>query len=146
VFYGLFDVRLAGNNTTGLGAFFPQDASQFTRINFSNRRNATAAQKLGKRQFVTPVTFHQRQIANDQSSGKNLAAFEILAVGSGIADMRVCQGDDLAGIGRISKNFLIARHGSIEHHFTNGAAFGAYRNAVKKGAVLESQQCRYCHK
>ena len=60
-------------------------------------------------------------------------------VGADIANMRECEGDDLAGIRRIGEDFLIAGHGSVEAHLTGCMAAGAETEAFEHGAVGEDQ-------
>ena len=65
----------------------------------------------------------------------------ILGVGAHIADMRVSQGDQLAGVGRIGKNFLITGDGGVEHHFTDGMAGRANCAAGKDSPVSQGKNC-----
>ncbi len=97
-------------------------------------------QVLIQRLLVTPVAGDQRQVANDQAGGPHAVGFGVFRRGAGVADMRVGQGDDLLGIGRIGEDFLIAGHGSVEHHLTNGMAIGTNGFAAENAAVSE---CEY---
>ena len=45
---------------------------------------------------------------------RHVDGFDVVFVGADIADMREGEGDDLAGIGRVGEDFLIARHGGVE--------------------------------
>jgi hypothetical protein len=47
----------------------------------------------------------------------NPGCFFIFAIDTGIADMRVSQGDELLAIGRIGQDFLVSGHRGIEYHF-----------------------------
>jgi hypothetical protein len=51
--------------------------------------------------------------------------------------MGIGQSDDLPGIGRIGKDFLITGHGGIEYHLSDGVAAGSDGNAFEKGAVSQ---------
>ena len=61
---------------------------------------------------------------------------DIVAIGAGIADVRIGERDNLATIGRIRKDLLIARHRGIKNHFADGLPIHANRRAVKNSPVL----------
>jgi len=56
---------------------------------------------------IAEVAGNQRQIADDQALRMYLRRFCIGFIGADITDMRISKSDDLAGIGRISEDFLI---------------------------------------
>ena len=51
--------------------------------------------------------------------------------------MGVGQGDDLACVGGVAEDFLVARHRGIEYHFTDRLAGRAYCSTPEYGAVGE---------
>ncbi|MOA29482.1 hypothetical protein D3C78_1504980 [compost metagenome] len=53
--------------------------------------------------------------------------------------MRVSQGNDLLGVGRIGKDFLIAGHCGVEHHLTNGLTVGSNGFAAKNAAISKGE-------
>ncbi len=59
---------------------------------------------------VTEVAGNQRQVANYQTLRMNLRRFFIGFIGADITNMGISKSDDLAGIGRISEDFLITGH------------------------------------
>ncbi|MNQ75370.1 hypothetical protein D3C85_901650 [compost metagenome] len=92
-------------------------------------------QVIRQRLLATPITGQQRQVANDQAGGPHAIGFGVFRRGAGIADVGVGQGNDLLGIGRIGKDFLIAGHGSVEHYLADGMAIGPNGFAAKNAAV-----------
>jgi hypothetical protein len=54
-----------------------------------------------------------------------------------VADVRVGEGDQLAGERRVGHRLLVAGHAGGEDDFTDGVAFGAARLTLEHGAVLE---------
>ena len=66
----------------------------------------------------------------------NFVRFHVIAVGAGVADMWIRQGDDLAAIRWIGQDLLIARHRGIEDDFTDSLAFGTNGCAVKNRSIL----------
>ena len=57
--------------------------------------------------------------------------------------MRVSQRDDLAAIGWIGKDFLIAGHGGIEYHLAAGHAICADGLALEYRSVGEGENGGY---
>ena len=69
----------------------------------------------------------------------------LLFVGTGISDMGISQGDNLAGVGRITQNFLIASHRGVKDHLAYRLAGKTNRPATKYRPVLKRKKCRFVH-
>jgi hypothetical protein len=63
-------------------------------------------------------------------------------VGAVVADLRVGENDDLAGIGRIGENFLVAGDGRIEDDLAGPVCARTKTAALEDGAVLQGEQSR----
>ena len=70
----------------------------------------------------------------------NIGRFLVLSIGAHIADVRVGERDDLPGIGRIGKNFLVTRHGGVEYHLSCGQSLCANGSPPKKIPVFQGKQ------
>ncbi|MCY1292362.1 hypothetical protein D9M70_415830 [compost metagenome] len=130
---------VAGEDAAVLRALLAQDAGQPAGIDAGDGDGAVFLQVVGQRLLVAPVAGDQRQVADDQAGGPHLLGFGVFRGGAGVADVRVGQGDDLLGVGRIGKDFLIAGHGGVEHHFANGMAIGTDGLAAKDAAVSKGE-------
>ena len=126
-----------------LRTLFAQDAGQAASIDTGDGDGAVGFQVLVQRLLVAPVAGNQRQVANDQASGPDAVGLGIFRGGTGIADVRVSQGNDLLGIGWIGKDFLIAGHGGVEHHLSDRLAIGPDGIAAKNAAVSKGQNGRF---
>jgi hypothetical protein len=92
------------------------------------------------RQFIrAPVARHRRKLAHHQSLNERLSCFVILDVGSVIANLRVGEDDNLAGVGRIGENFLIAGHGRIENDLAGPLGGRTKTLAFEDRAVFQGQ-------
>ena len=84
----------------------------------------------------------ERQIADHEARGVHAGGFHVFGIGPGVADVGIGQRDDLARVGRIGEDFLVAGHGGVEHHF----AYRLPRNAdglpVEQRAIFQRKQCR----
>ncbi len=130
---------VAGQDATVLRAFFAQDAGQATGVDTGDGNNVVGLQVIRQGQGVPPVARHQRQIADDQAGRPDTVGLGVFRRGAGVADVRVSQGNDLLGVGRIGKDFLIAGHCGVEHHLTNGLAVGSNGFAAKNAAISKGE-------
>ncbi len=73
---------------------------------------------------------------------REVDGLDIFLVGADIADMGECEGDDLAGIGRIGEDLLVTGHGSIEADFAHGMAGCAEANTLEHGTVRQNEKRR----
>ena len=89
--------------------------------------------------LATPARCATRQILDDQTGRIIGTRLEVFGIATGIADVRIGQRDDLAAIGRIGKNFLIAGHRGVENDFTTGDAVGADGLALENRPVGEGE-------
>src|SRR3989454_2819536 len=113
---------------------------QSARIDIRNGRYAVLRQVGLEALRRPPVAGHWRQVADDESFEERLPRFDVLGIDAGIADERIGHRNDLTGIGRVGKNFLVARHRSIENDFTHGLAFKAVSVASKNTPAFQQQR------
>jgi hypothetical protein len=76
---------------------------------------------------------------DDESGDVRPPRFDVLLVNAVIADQRIGHGHDLAFIGRIGENLLVARHGGIETNLAARRGGGAEAFAMEHGAIFQSQ-------
>jgi len=65
---------------------------------------------------------------------------DVLLVGADIADMREGKGDDLAGVGGVGQNLLVAGHGGVEADLAAGLSGRADADAFDHGAVGKDEE------
>jgi hypothetical protein len=88
-----------------------------------------------------PVRSQRGKFADDESFDIRLSGFFVVEICSNVADMRIRERDDLAGITGIGENFLIAGETGIENDFAATAGASTSGAAVKNSPVLE-RECR----
>ena len=77
--------------------------------------------------------------AGDQPHGRRIDGFDVGAIGADIADMRKGEGDQLAGVGRVGQDFLIAGHRCVEANFADAGLGGADSTSPKHRAIGQDQ-------
>ena len=72
---------------------------------------------------------------------RHVHRLDVFVVGADIADMREGEGDELAGIGGIGEDLLIAGHRGVEADLADRMALGAEAKAFQHGAVGQHEEC-----
>ena len=132
----------------GVGhAFLADQRRQGARIDAADRDNPAPFQPMVE---VAPRAIARRpgnvgleNCANRAVTGGRAEVFDVFVVGADIADMRKREGDDLAGIGRIGQNLLIAGKRGVEADFGDDDSRRAEPAAFDQGPVGKHQQCRW---
>ena len=88
-----------------------------------------------------PVRRDLRELPNDEGFDVGAGRFFVVEISADIANVRIGETDDLAGVAGIGENFLITGEASIENDFAAAARDGAGSAAVKDAPVFESE-CR----
>ena len=79
--------------------------------------------------------------AADARQGGHVHRLDVFVIGADIADMGKGEGDDLAGIGGVGEDFLVAGHGRVEADFAGGMADCTDAMALKARAVSQNKNC-----
>src|SRR5256885_16525630 len=96
-----------------------------------------------ERQFRTPVARDFAQLFDHESAYVRLTAFLVERVRPVIPDERIGHRHDLAAIRRISQDFLVPGHRSVETNFADARPACAKRFALENPAVFESENCAH---
>jgi hypothetical protein len=131
-----------GDDAAVLRTLLAQDARQAAGVDLGDADDAVLVQVVRQRHRGAPLVAVSGGAAHDQPGGMHGGRFDVVVVAAGVADVRIGQGDDLAAVGRIGEDFLIAGHRRVEHDFAGGDAIGADRDAMKQAAVRKGQQGR----
>jgi hypothetical protein len=78
--------------------------------------------------------------AADARERRHVHRLDVLVVGADVADMGEGEGDDLAGIGGVGQDLLVAGHRGVEADLARGMADRADAAALKAGAVAKDQE------
>ena len=81
---------------------------------------------MGQRLGGAPIRMQQGQIANHEAGGVDRARFQILRGRAGVADVRICESDNLPTVRGIRQDLLVPGHRRIKNYFTSRVAFCAY--------------------
>src|SRR5579864_3131526 len=108
-----------------------------TGINIAEHRNPELLEIFFRDLLRTPVGTDARKLAHNQALDVRPGGFVIFWVRAVVADFRISEDDDLAGVGRIGENFLIAGDGSIKNYFPVTFAFSSVAFAAEDSTVFQ---------
>ena len=114
---------------------------QRPRVNALDARNAVLLQIFRQRKIRAPVADDRREFADDKSGHVRPPRFHVHRVDAVIADERIGHRDNLAFVGRVGENFLVAGHGGVETDLAAGGRARAKALSVKNRTVFEGQNC-----
>ena len=80
-----------------------------------------------------------RKFPHNQRFNVRASGFFIVKICADVADVRIGEANNLAGIARVRENFLITGEAGIENDFAAAARDGASRAAVKYAPVFQSE-------
>lgn len=135
-----FGVRAIGGDDTAERAGLANMTHECARVQIPDDGNVVALEVSLSRFAGAPARGNLREIADDERFDIGARRFLVLGIGADVADVRIRQADNLAGIAGIGEDFLIAGEAGIKNNFSAAAATGAGRAAVKYSSVLERDE------
>jgi len=89
-----------------------------------------------------PIRRDLRKLADDKRFDVGVGGFFVVEIGANVANVRIGEADDLAGVAGVGENFLITGEAGIENDFAAAARDGAGSAAVKDAPVFEGENGR----
>ena len=132
-------ITLAMDHHAGLGAVVAQVAGQAAGVDATDADQAVIHQPVIEMARGAEVGGLGDIGPEHQPARRRLGRFQVLRVGADVADMGKGEGDDLAGVGGVRKDFLIAGHRCIEADFADALPLGADAVPPEYCAVGENQ-------
>src|SRR6185503_10354302 len=84
--------------------------------------------------------------AFDRGRDCEVRCLQIIVIGADIADVREGEGDDLASIGGVGEDLLVAGHGGIKADLAHGFAFCTEALAFNDGAIGKYEQAGHARR
>src|ERR1700676_3502182 len=112
-------------------------ANQSSRVNIAENRDFELFQIFFGNLLGAPIGTYPRKLTHHQALDIRVVGLAVFRVGSVVADFGIGENYDLAGVGRIGENFLIASDGSIENHFPVTFAFCSVAFASEDSTIFQ---------
>ena len=134
-------VGVAGRGDVNpLRASFAEPARQPTRVQSADRGHVPAPQQLD--QLARRLEHGGRGMRDDQAAQPRPPALVVPRDSAVVADQRIGHQHDLARVGRIGADLLVAAMARVHDEIAAAGHGRAERNAVEHRAVLERQERR----
>ena len=117
-------------------------ADQGARIEAGDNGHAVPSQERAGLRIRTPVAGDGGELAHYQAFDVRPRGFVIALAGSVVADLGIGEDDDLAGIGGVGEDFLVAGERGIEDHLSGTLGGRTKTPAFEDGAVFQGENCR----
>ena len=123
----------------GLGAGIAQAAGDAPRVDPGDPDQAARLEPAIEMLRGAEVRGLGDRRPQHDAAGVAVGGFDIFGVGADVADVRKGEGDQLAGVGRIGQDLLVAGHGRVEHELADHGAGRSQPLAEKRRAVGEHE-------
>ena len=157
---GVLDVVTAGHVVPGLGlgdgvgigerergeaalegAFDAEFFGERAGVDFADAGDAVFGEVGVEGGLAAPVADDGGEFADDEAAGLGRGGLGVLVVDAVVADHRRGHGDDLAEVGGIGDDFLVAGHRRVENALARNGGGGAKSAAVKHRTIFEGEDC-----
>ena len=113
-------VTSSGAERAGDGADVADAAGELAGVDAGDARDAVGAQLRVEVGLAAPARPAAGQVAHDHAAAERPARLEVGQVHAVVPDVRVGEGDDLPGVGRVGDHLLVAGQHRVEHHLAGG--------------------------
>ncbi len=140
----LIGVGLKHGDNAAHDAVVTQMAHQRARVDFGEHGNLVALQILFRDLLRAPVGADPRELAHDQALDVGTRGFVVVGVGAVIADFRIGEDYDLAGVGGVGENFLVSGDRGVKNNFPVTFTFSSVAFAAEDPAIFQRKDCLHC--
>ena len=137
-----FRVTDRAGDEGALGAADADPTRHGPRVDAGDPGDAVSGHQGRQGPLGAPVRHARRKLAHDEPSAVGPRRLQVLGVRPDVSNLGGRHQDDLAPVGRIAEDFLVAGDGGVEHQLTRHVAGCAEATARPDAAVLEREQRR----
>ncbi len=112
---------------------------QSAGVDLGQADDAVIEQELLQRLLGAPVAELRAELADDKPFHLDVRGLNVLLVDAAVADVGIGHGHDLAFVGWVGQDLLIAHHARIEADLSEPLARGPERLPIEDLAVFQSQ-------
>ena len=109
---------------------------QCAGVDVLDPENAVFRKIVGQRLIRAPIRRDVAELADHEAADVRAGGFIVVGVDAVVPDLRVGHRDDLAAVGGVGDDFLIARHRGVETDFPGGGAGGSEGNSLEGPTVF----------
>jgi hypothetical protein len=119
-------------------------ADEGAGVDAGEAHDASLGEVVAERAFGGEVAGEAARLADHESRHLQFAALDVGVIHAVVADLRRGHAEDLAAVGGVGEDLLVAGHRRVEAHLARHGAGGAERLTEIDRAVFECE-CRVWH-
>ena len=112
-------------------------------IDLADAGNAVLAEVGVEGELAAPVADDGGELADDEAAGFGRGRLGVLGADPVVADLHRSHRDDLAEVGGVREDLLIASHRRVEYAFTGDGGVGSEGEAPENRTVFERENCGF---
>ena len=125
-----------------LRPFLAQETDDLTRVDAGDARHPVQRQPSRQGRLRAVARRRRDGLVQHASARQRHRRFHVLVVDAGIADMGEREGHDLAGVGGVGQDLLVARHRGVEAELSRGPSLDADPLPAEDLSVRQHQETR----
>ena len=133
-------VEVGGGDGRLHGAALADAQGEGARVHVLDGHYAALGEEARQGLHGLPVAGLVAHIVDDEAGKRELARLHVDLVDAVVAHLRVGQGDELAGVGGIAHDLLVAHHRGIEDDLTEGLSLGTCGATEEVAPVLQGEK------
>ena len=133
-------VEVGGGNGRPHGAALADGDGEGARVHVLDGNDAVLREEVREGLHGLPVARRVAHVVDHEAGQVERVALHVLLVDAVVADLGVRERDDLARVGRVAHDLLVADHRGVEHNLAEGLALGAGRAPKEVHPVLEREK------
>ena len=122
------------------GAALADGDGQGAGVHVLDGHHAAAREEVGQALDALPVARLVAHVVHDEAGEVQAVGLHVLLVDAVVAHLRVGERHDLARVGRVRDDLLIAHHRGVEHDLAEGLPLGAGRAPKEVHPVLKREK------
>ena len=133
-------VEVLGGDGAAHRARLAHAQGELAGVDALDGHDAVLDEEVGQGALASPVVGRVAHVAHHDAGEVDAVGLHVGRAHAVVADLRVGEGDHLAGVGRVGDDLLVAGHGRVEDELAERLAGRARREPLVRGAVLERQE------
>ena len=125
------------------GAVHAEFFGEGAGIDLADAGNAVLAEVGVEGELAAPVADDGGEFADDEAAGLGPGGLGVCGANSVVADLHGGHRDDLAEVGGVGEDLLVAGHRGVEHALAGDGRIGPEGEAAENGTVFERENCGF---
>ena len=122
------------------GARLADVEGDLARVHALDGHDAALGEEVGQAALSAPVVGGMAHVGHDDTRKRHAVGLHVGGADAVVANLRIGERHNLAGVGWVGDDLLVAGHGRIEDELAEGLAGSPDRESLERGSILERKQ------